>query len=207
MVSGTEILRTLGPNPEHTERMAMVHVTPETTSHTMSVEQYLDSAFEADMDFVDGMLEERNLGEWEHGDLQSELVHLFRTMLPAWHCRAAVECRLQVSPTRFRVPDVMVLHPGQAAACIIRQPPLICIEILSPEDRWHRLENKLQDYVRMGVGNVWVIEPGSRDAFVLHGGGRKLAKDGILAVTGTLVSVDLNSVFAVLDAASEDPTN
>ena len=182
--------------------MSAAHASTEAPVSMMSVEEYLGSVFETDMDFVDGVLEERNFGEWEHGDLQSELVHLFRTMFSQWRCRAAVECRLEVAPTRFRVPDVMVLHPGQAASRVIRESPLICIEILSPEDRWRRMERKLQDYVSMGVEHVWVIDPFSREAFVLNGSERVLALDGILQVPRIPVRVDLPAVFAALDEMS-----
>ncbi len=181
--------------------MATAQIIPEPVPQAMSVEEYLRTVFEPDMDYVDGVLEERNLGEWEHGDLQTELAHLFRTMLPEWRCRAAVECRLQVAPVRYRIPDIMVLHPGQPAARIIRQAPLICVEVLSPEDRWRRLEVKFMDYIRMGVQNVWVIDPASREAFRLSGTDRKLVEDHILTVPGTAIHVDLNQVFARIDAA------
>ncbi len=182
--------------------MTTVHALSEIVAATMSVDEYLHSVFETDMDFVDGVLEERNLGEWEHADLQSQIVYIFRSMLPEWHCRAAVECRLQVAPTSFRIPDVMVLHPGQTAAKIIRQAPLVCIEILSPEDRWSRMERKFTDYLRMGVEHVWAIDPFSREAFTINAAGKRAVQDGILSVPGTPIQLDLNAIYSTLDQAS-----
>lgn len=184
--------------------MATAHIVQEPVPQNMSVEEYFCSVFEPDVEYVDGVLVERNVGEWEHSDLQTELAHLFRTMFSQWRCRAAVECRLQVAPTNFRIPDVMVLHPGQAAARIVRQAPLICIEVLSPEDRWRKLEDKFQDYLQLGVPNVWVIDPKSRDAFRLFGVERQLVKNRILTAAGTPIRVDLHQVFASIDAAKAD---
>ena len=61
------------------------------------------------------------------------------------------------------------------------------------------MERKLQDYVSMGVEHVWVIDPFSREAFVLNGPERLRSFDGILQVPGTLVRADLNVIFAALD--------
>ena len=39
------------------------------------------------------------------------------------------------------------------------------IEVLSPEDRVSRYQQRLDDYRAMGVANVWVIDPMRRKAF------------------------------------------
>ena len=45
------------------------------------------------------------------------------------------EQRVQVSATRFRVPDICVVAGPRPKDLILKEPPLICIEILSKEDR------------------------------------------------------------------------
>ena len=42
----------------------------------VSVEEYLNSDYQPDCDYVDGVLEERNLGEYNHGRLQMLISHL-----------------------------------------------------------------------------------------------------------------------------------
>ena len=32
----------------------------------ISIEEYLSSSYEPDLEFVDGVLEEKHLGEWDH---------------------------------------------------------------------------------------------------------------------------------------------
>lgn len=46
---------------------------------------------------------------------------------------------------------------------MLATPPLIVIEILSPEDRVSRYKERLEDYRRMGVPNIWVIDPMTLD--------------------------------------------
>jgi Uma2 family endonuclease len=56
------------------------------------------------------------------------------------------EFRVQLSPSRFRIPDITVTkHRGRGR--ILREPPFLCIEILSPEDRASRIENKIDEYL------------------------------------------------------------
>jgi Uma2 family endonuclease len=42
---------------------------------------------------------------------------------------------------------------------------LLCIEVLSPEDRLSRVEVRIQDYLKMGVRYVWLLDPALRVAY------------------------------------------
>ena len=72
--------------------------------------------------------------------------------------------RVQVSPTRFRIPDVCVVL-GEPREQIFCTPPFICIEILSSEDRIARMNDRLADYFSFGVAYVFLIDPGARRAW------------------------------------------
>jgi hypothetical protein len=48
------------------------------TAALIPVEEYLRTVYRPDCDYVDGEVLERNLGELDHSDLQSEFVHYFR---------------------------------------------------------------------------------------------------------------------------------
>src|ERR1035438_6172547 len=80
---------------------------------TMSQEQYQRSIFHPDCDFVDGRIEERNVGEFEHAWLQKSLMRIFLASEGNWGVNPIQECRLQVAEHRFRVPDSMVLRRGK----------------------------------------------------------------------------------------------
>ena len=165
----------------------------------VSLDLYLHSVYEPDCDYVDGHLQERNMGEFDHGDLQGQLVHLFRSNAE-WGVRCVVEVRLQVKAARFRVPDVMVLHPGQKKTQIVRDAPLLCIEVLSPEDRWNRLKAKVDDYLALGVQHVWAFDPPTREAYICDGSGFHKVSTADISIPGTAISLKLADIFSVLDA-------
>jgi len=80
---------------------------------------------------------------------------------------------------------------------IISIPPLLCIEILSPDDRATDLQDKIDDYLTMGVGAIWVINPRLRKAFEVQNGG--LMPVETLTVAGTPIQIAAAEVFAELD--------
>ena len=165
----------------------------------VTVEEYLRTAYRPDCEYVDGRVEERNLGEYDHGLLQTLLATLFTNNRNDWGVRAVTDVRLQVSTHRFRVPDVMVLRVGAPREQIVTHPPLIAVEILSPEDRLSRMQERINDYLSMGVENIWVIDPGMRRAWIADSSGSLLVQAEALTVTGTAIRVELAQVFAELD--------
>jgi Uma2 family endonuclease len=99
----------------------------------ISVEEYLGTTYRPDRDYIDGEVLERNVGEVDHSFLQTALAaHLWNRRVP-WGITPLTEVRVQVKPTRFRVPDVTVVAGPKPKTRILREPPLLCIEVLSPE--------------------------------------------------------------------------
>jgi Uma2 family endonuclease len=124
------------------------------------LEVYLrTSDYEPDAEYVDGVIEERPLGEWSHADWQAAIVEFFRNRRIEWNIRVAAELRIQVAKNRFRVPDVVVLDRNLPIERIITHPPIAVFEILSPEDSLNRMMTKLADYERMGIKTIVVLDP------------------------------------------------
>ena len=169
------------------------------TGALISVEEYLRTSYSPDRDYVDGELEERHLGELDHSTLQHYLQFLFESNADQWRITVRPELRLQVAEHRFRVPDVMVLRHDQHLEQVIREAPLLCIEVLSPEDRFGRVEEKIVDYLKMGVATVWVIDPVERRGYQCTGWPmRDWQESSTLSVAGTSIAVDLAPLFARL---------
>ena len=162
------------------------------------VEEYLRTAYDPDMDYVDGHLEERNLGEFDHSMLQRALLKVLLSREREWNIWALPECRLHVEPNRFRVPDITVIPRGEKPDRIVREAPLLCIEVLSPEDTFKRILYRVEDYVAMGVKNVWVLDPESDRVFTVRNGEQRWTDERILTVDGTDIRVDLDAVAADL---------
>jgi Uma2 family endonuclease len=128
------------------------------TTH-IPVELYLRSSYEPDAEYVDGEIEERPAGENDHSAWQAAICFWFQQHAREWSVRVRPELRVKVSATRFRVPDVTVLHRDRPIEQIVTQAPLAIFEVLSPEDSLQRLKRKLEDYSTMGIPEIWVIDP------------------------------------------------
>ena len=135
------------------------------TDELISLREYLSTSYAPDCDFVDGVVAERNVGEFDHARLQMAVSAYLYNRRKEWGIVVVPEQRVQVSPTRFRVPDVCVVIGPEPAEQIFTSPPFICIEILSPDDRMAAMQEKVDDYLRMGVSYVWIINPRNRKAF------------------------------------------
>jgi hypothetical protein len=73
----------------------------------VTVQEYLAASFDPDRDYVDGELQERNLGEQPHSLTQTSLGAFLFNRRAQWGIRVLTEQRVQVSPTRFRVAGSM----------------------------------------------------------------------------------------------------
>jgi len=130
----------------------------------VTIQEYLSTSYRPDCDYVDGEIQERNVGTYDHGRLQGAIFAYFYVRRKEWGISVVPEQRVQVSPTRFRIPDVCVIL-GPPTDQIFREPPFICIEILSPDDRVSRTNERMADYFRFGVPYVWLIDPQTRKAW------------------------------------------
>jgi Uma2 family endonuclease len=167
----------------------------------VSVEEYLASSYRPDCDYVDGEVQERNLGEKEHAIMQRALVLLFGLRRNDWGVEVYPELRVQVNARNFRVPDVTVTRTGLEWERILKTPPLLIIEILSPEDTLIKVRQRVDDYLRFGTKDVWVIDPELRKAYVCSASGFQEPEGGVLAIPGTPIQVVLSELFAELDRA------
>ncbi len=125
----------------------------------MTEGEYLRSEFEPAAEFVDGVIEERPMGEFDHSTWQEALQAWFRAHYPEWNLRARPELRVHVSPTRYRIPDVTVMSMDAPVEQVLVTPPVAVFEVLSPDDTVRRMLVKLADYERMGIRNIFVIDP------------------------------------------------
>ena len=166
-----------------------------------TVREYLSTSWSPDRELVDGRIEERNLGEKDHSILQRFFTVLFAIKRAEWGVEVFPELRTQTAAKNFRVPDVLVVRTGDCFERYITRPPLIAIEILSPEDRLTVMQAKAAEYRRFGVENIWIINPESRIAYCYTGAGLEEVQSGELTVPETHIRVVLSEMFAELDRA------
>lgn len=163
------------------------------------VEEYLRTSYSPDCDYVDGEVQERNLGKREHSVLQREFVVYIHAHRRFWNASVYPEQRIQVAARRFRIPDVCVYLGAPPKEEIFVTPPFICIEILSPEDRMARIQQRIDDYLKFGVPYVWLIDPETRRAWAHDKSGSREISEGVLRTKNPSLEIPLAGIFAALD--------
>jgi len=165
----------------------------------VSVEEYRSMVFEHDCEYVDGVIEERDLGEFEHAFVQGILTTLFNNHRNDWGVYALPEQRVQTQKTHFRVPDIAILREGSKREGILTHPPLLVIEVQSPDIPLRKTELKALEYQQFGIEHVWVVDPYARVAYRGTQTGLELVRSGELAIPGTPIRVVPQEIFAELD--------
>ena len=165
------------------------------TATLVPVEEYLEAHYQdGDREYLDGQILERTMGEIDHGDLQGSIAYCLRSRYGGrfW---VAVEVRLQISSSRFRVPDIVVVEGSRPPGRILTLPPLLVIEVLSRDDRADDIQERIDDYLGCGVRFVWVVNPRTRRGWVHTAEGSREAKDGVLRTAEPALEVPLAELF------------
>jgi len=165
------------------------------TAH-VSLAEYMQTSYRPDQEYIDGEVRERNVGTWEHARLQALLAGWFGSQEKLWKVLAAIGPRVQVSTTRVRVPDLVLVLEGEQPD-VLTDAPVLIVEILSPGDGYSDTQERASDYRKMGVGTVWIIDPKTRTGRYCIGD--VWTASPRLHVPGTPIYVELNTLFERLD--------
>jgi Uma2 family endonuclease len=169
------------------------------------LEEYLHTSYHPDRDWINGETKERNLGEQSHARIQAFFAYLFRLHAHDWSIRVLTEQRVQTSASHFRVPDVCLIPLATRTEEVVRTPPLLCIEILSREDRMSDIQERVEDYLAMGVQAVWVVDPRRRRAYSAIAPGTLQPAPEELTLEHTQIRVPIVDIFAELDELEAQP--
>ena len=165
------------------------------TTTSIPIEEYLRTSYHPDCDYVNGEVEERNLGEREHARMQGAILIFLARHAKQWGVEALPELRVRISARKVRIPDVCLVRVDLPYERVIIVPPLVVVEVLSPDDRVRRYNERLEDYRQMGVKNIWVVDPETRTGYDWNAGWRETQR---FQVADSPVHLDLPAVFASL---------
>ena len=165
------------------------------TSVMVPLEEYLRTVYEPDCEWVDGVVKERGMPDGYHGYFQGFFLAYFAAFKDTF--RALLEVRFSMSPRTWRIPDVMVIGANAKFLPLPTETPLVCIEILSPDDRASDLQEKIDDYVARGVGAIWVVDPRRRTMSTADAYGMHRVEQFLLE--GTQVCITGEELFGELD--------
>lgn len=136
-----------------------------TAPQLTSLDEYLHTSYSPDREYIDGLVVERNVGQGKHAYTQGRIYLKLTEALVQKGWMALVEQRVRVAPLRVRIPDVCVVLQLEE---LVTAPPLLCVEVLSPDDRWSRTNASVRDYQLIGVECVWVVDPYSSRAWIFE---------------------------------------
>lgn len=138
----------------------------------IGVEEYLRMSFDGpDREYVDGEILERNVGERPHSKAQKRILVFFAELEKSRPVYCFPELRVQVAPSRCRVPDLAVFAGVEPAENVPSNPPLVVVEIVSRDDRYVDLLEKCEDYRQWGVTHIWLVDPWLRKLYAYGSAG------------------------------------
>lgn len=129
------------------------------TTTLIPIEVYLRTSYRPDVDYVDGVIEERNLGQNDHSAWQAAIIAWFQQQAMNGGVRVRPELRIKVAKTRVRIPDVALLDRTLEQEPVPAHPPIAVFEVVSPDDTLPKLAVRLIDYERMGIQTIVVLDP------------------------------------------------
>jgi Uma2 family endonuclease len=131
------------------------------TKTQVRAEDYLRMTFEHDAEFVHGEIVERSMPDEIHSAIQFLILLDFGSLLPAFPVYPRPEIRMRLAEDSYRVADV-ALFAGSHPPPVPDVPPLVVVEILSKDDRYVDLMEKLEEYRKWDVLHIWVIDPSAQ---------------------------------------------
>jgi Uma2 family endonuclease len=166
----------------------------------VSVDEYLNTSYEHDMEYVDGVLVERGMPTIAHSLLQRLLLLWFTRFDEQMQFLTLQEVRTEIiKRARYRIPDTMLcpLPLPQGKVCDV--VPWAVIEILSPDDRLVSTRDRFEDYSRIGVSTLVLMDPERYIAYRFENGSLIQTKFETLALPdGSSAPFDSEQLFEQL---------
>jgi Uma2 family endonuclease len=172
------------------------------TSTAISVEQYLRTYYDPDMEYVDGQLVERHVGEYFHSRLQFLIAQALGSRERERRYRVFTEQRVFISDEpRYRIPDICVKALPHQVTSVLTAPDL-AIEVVSPDDAASDLLLRVVDFHQGGIPYVWIVDPYKRVLVDSVNGRVRRPAEQVLS-TPLVGDVDFADLFAQLDEPAE----
>src|SRR5437899_173682 len=132
------------------------------TNVLMSAQDYLATSFpDQEPEFVRGELRERGMPDYVHSAIQGYLGALLVALKKTHRVFVCSELRVQPAPDVYRLIDVCLFTDRPPDDRVPTEPPLVAIEIVSivsKDDRYVRILEKLKEYRAWGVAHIWLVD-------------------------------------------------
>jgi Uma2 family endonuclease len=187
-------------------------------SASMSLEQWAAMDEDEPGELVDGRLVEEEVPDYVH----EVVVSWLNAVLRVWAVArggfvAGSDAKFAVSLRRGRKPDLSVYLPGGRVPPrrgVIRVPPDIAVEVLSPAPRDGRRDRieKHAEYAAFGVRFYWIVDPELRTIEIFERGADGRYVSACRAADGKVeevpgcdgLALDLDDLWAEIDRLGPD---
>jgi Uma2 family endonuclease len=161
----------------------------------LTMEQYRRVIFRPDAHFVDGKIVPRVLGDTLHGTTVGALAVAFDTITASTQLSACISLRLHVSPTCVRVCDLVLLQKPDRVELVPTTPPFLCAEVLAEGQQAESEIGTLTDYRDLGVQNIWLLDPNSRQIYTFGEDGLNLVSHYELQIAELRLRFHVDTLF------------
>jgi Uma2 family endonuclease len=138
------------------------------TQLLVSPQDYLATTYsDLDREYVHGEVLERTMPTFLHGKIQALLCILFGAIRKLHSLEIVTEVRhaLQANAL-YRIPDVAVFAGQLPEGPYPSTPPLVAVEIASPDDRLSETLQKFAEYLAWGIPHIWLIDPEAKKLYI-----------------------------------------
>ncbi len=157
----------------------------------ISVDEYLRTSYKPACEYRDGVLTQKAMPTRKHSKLQFRVNKLIDANFPAFE--AGLEITVRLRSDRYLVPDVAVQRIESLQDPYPVEPIHLCVEILSPDDRFSETVSKAEEYLAWGVPTVWIVDPERQMAWSYDN--HRGLHDATAHLTAGEISISLADLF------------
>ncbi|MBI4902965.1 MAG: Uma2 family endonuclease [Acidobacteria bacterium] len=137
------------------------------TKTLISADEYLRTPYEGpEPDFIEGEVVPRSMPNTPHSKATLALISLFIRQAPKT-LLSLPELRIRIMPEHFRIADIAAFD-REPFEDVPEVPPLIVVEVLSPDDIHAELMRRFADFESLGVPHIWLVDPIAKRFAIYH---------------------------------------
>jgi Uma2 family endonuclease len=171
-------------------------VTAQTATLLITGEELLTMGDIGPCELIDGRIVPMSPTGGRHGIVESRLGSALSFFVQqhdlGWVLTGDVGIYIRRNPDRVRGADIVILSrerwPEGPSEGFLEGSPDLVVEIMSPNDRWQEVRQKIAEYFSIGVRWVWIVEPENRAVLVFRSSSdfQQLGAEEILVGEGML---------------------
>jgi Uma2 family endonuclease len=143
------------------------------TNKIYSYEEYLELADDGNRyELVEGELEEMSQPGDEHAKITFGLGRKMADFVDEQALGEVwVGAGFRLAEKTVRAPDIMFVQASRVQPKTkgpVQVIPDLAVEVISPNDDWSKIVEKVREYQGVGVRLIWLIDPNLQGVFIFH---------------------------------------